>query len=266
VKDLTKFLLKNSGKFSLPKLFSHEPGPASQGSELSKVVLGEGFSMKDVELPVQKKPEFKELKSMGKPLLKIDYDPKTKEMSKALSVKSKTFVNLEKEVEQVLDKRVDKVINKALDLHKKKFGDGYYDAQFSVGKMAKVMLSNQKTLSIMLGPGQKPHYDPDSNKVVVNDVKWLDSLPHEMEHARQQLSGDLSLKNPGHRLWSEKLAFGVQDAVSKELSGKSPDVFEGRTPEQMAKSYIGKKGYPGTVESSKKMVDDDALSKHKKKD
>lgn len=255
MKDLAKkFLLKGMEKISLPKFHSVDVG---KGKELSKMVHGQGFSMKEVEIPVQKKPDFKDLKPMGKQLLRIHYDSHTKEMSQNLSAKSKSFVKLEKEVEQFLDKRVDKVIGKAYDFHKRKFGDGYHDPDFSVGNISRVMLSNQKKLSVMLSPGEKPHYNPSLKKVVVNDSKWLDSLPHELEHARQDLSGELSLMKPEHRLWSEALAFKKQDIVSKEISGKSPKIFEGRNWIEMATSYVGKKSYPGTLESSKISVEKD---------
>lgn len=250
----------------MEKITAPKPVDVGKGKELSKMIYGQGFSMKDVVIPPQKKPDFKELKKMAKPLLSIDYDLPTKKMSHELSAKSETFVKLENEVNKSLDKRVDKVINEGINFHKKKFGDGYHDPSFSVENISRVKLSNQKKLSVMRSPGEKPHYDPNLKKVVVNDSKWLDSLPHELEHARQDLSGELSLMKPEHRLWSEALAFRKQDIVSKEISGKSPKIFEGRTSIEMAKSYVGKKSYPGTLESSKLSVEKDRAAKGNKND
>jgi hypothetical protein len=95
-----------------------------------------------------------------------------------------------------------------------------------------------------------PHYDPATNSVSLMNPGQMDQTGHELQHASDHIHGDLDLANPDHRLASELNAFTTQDAVSQETTGAGPRNFEDRTPSEMARSYHGKDGYPGTLDSS----------------
>lgn len=111
-------------------------------------------------------------------------------------------------------------------------------------------------LTVGSSQGISPHYNQHENSISLMTPSNLDETSHELQHARDHLHKDLDLHNPEHRIASELNAFTRQDKVSKELTGRSPDTFEGRTAQKMAESYEGKtkKGYHGTLKTSLEAV------------
>jgi hypothetical protein len=102
-------------------------------------------------------------------------------------------------------------------------------------------------------PGQiwtPPHYNPTTNEVWLTDAKRIDHAGHELQHAYDHIHGDLDLNEQSHRIASELNAFTQQQKVSLEATGTPPQGWERPTPQAMAESYHGKKGYQGTLKQS----------------
>lgn len=114
------------------------------------------------------------------------------------------------------------------------------------------------SIGVKVSKGQAPHFNPATNSISLMNPGELDQTSHELRHAYDQTHGELDLDTSEHRIASELNAFTQQEGVAKDLTGKAPAIFEGRTPKEMAKSYEGKeaKGYPGTLETSLKAVED----------
>ncbi len=111
-------------------------------------------------------------------------------------------------------------------------------------------------LDIAVDRAAAPHYNHETNSISLMNPDQLDQTAHELEHAHDHIHGNLDLSNPSHRIASELNAFTQQKAVSRELTGSSPPIFERRTPKVMARTYEGKteKGYEGTLASSLEAV------------
>lgn len=111
-------------------------------------------------------------------------------------------------------------------------------------------------LKVKVNQGICPHYDYNQNEISLMTPSQMDQSAHELRHAYDHLHKDLDLSIKDHRIASELHAFTSQDIVSHELTGSSPQNFEGISPEEMARSYEGKdsKGYTGTLESSMESV------------
>ncbi|MGZ3459210.1 MAG: hypothetical protein ACXU86_11995, partial [Archangium sp.] len=112
-------------------------------------------------------------------------------------------------------------------------------------------------LNVGVNLGASPHYSHTSNSISLMNPGHLDETSHELRHAYDQIHGVLDLHKKDHRIASELNAFTQQNTVSRELSGRSPAIFQGRSPEQMARSYEGKveKGYTGTLQKSLEAVE-----------
>jgi hypothetical protein len=111
-------------------------------------------------------------------------------------------------------------------------------------------------LGVEYHAGTAPHYAPGTNTISLMMNDQLDQAGHELQHAHDHIHGNLDLHEPSHRLHSEELAFAQQDRVSREDAGRPPQLFKGRTPDEMARSYEGKKGYPGTLDESRDAVEE----------
>jgi hypothetical protein len=121
------------------------------------------------------------------------------------------------------------------------------------------------TLRIRTNAGVAPHYNHEENSVSLMMPEQMDQTGHELQHALDHLSGELDLSLPSHRLASEHNAFTRQHSVSSRLTGRPPANFEGRSPEQMARSYEGKESYPGTLDESQKAVEEWRKKRDKEK-
>ncbi|MCK6545932.1 mitochondrial inner membrane protease ATP23 [Myxococcota bacterium] len=98
------------------------------------------------------------------------------------------------------------------------------------------------------------HYDPRTNTVALMDPRLEHYAAHELRHAYDHTHRKMDLHEPTHRLTSEVNAFGSQIKAAEEL-GVDPGL-SGRTAQQQARTYEGKPGYPGTLESSAEAVRD----------
>lgn len=119
---------------------------------------------------------------------------------------------------------------------------------------ATVTGAEEARLRVGVNRGTSPHFDQNTTSISLMEPSALDQTAHELQHARDHLHGDLDLHTREHRLASELNAFTRQDLVSRQLTGGPPPNFEGRSPRQMAESYHGKEGYPGTLDSSLESV------------
>lgn len=114
----------------------------------------------------------------------------------------------------------------------------------------------RESLTVHESEGVTPHYDVDTNTVSTKRSMGMNALGHELDHHNTHQSGQFDLRNPPERLASEEHAFQTQETVGRELGEHAlvDNLFEGRTPQQMAKNYEGKKNYPGTLEESRALV------------
>jgi hypothetical protein len=129
-------------------------------------------------------------------------------------------------------------------------GSQYYTPVKHEWDPNKAINAESAKLKVGVNRAVSPHYSHEDNSISLMNPDQMDQTGHELQHARDQLHGDLDLGNPHHRLASELNAFTRQDLVARESTGASPQNFTGRTPQQMAESYHGKAGYPGTLTQS----------------
>jgi hypothetical protein len=126
--------------------------------------------------------------------------------------------------------------------------------------------SESAKLKVGVSRGASPHYSHTSNSISLMNPGELDQTSHELRHAYDQIHGVLDLHQKDQRIASELNAFTQQDTVARELTGRGPGTFEGRSPEQMARTYEGKvaKGYTGTLKTSLEAAEKWRKQKQKK--
>lgn len=136
-------------------------------------------------------------------------------------------------------------------------------SQYGVDPMQTIRGGSSARLTVGYNPVQAPHYAHQTNSISLMNVSangpfghadFLNQAGHELQHAHDHLSRALDLELPRHRLASELNAFTQQNAIAQETLHQGPHSFEGHTPLQMAQSYHGKNGYPGTVTDSVQRV------------
>ena len=91
------------------------------------------------------------------------------------------------------------------------------------------------------------NYNPANHTVSMVDPARIPYAGHELRHAYDHSHKKMDLTIPEHRLQSELNAFGSQQKIADELG--VPSGLE-RSPLEQARTYHGKPGYPGTVDSS----------------
>lgn len=100
--------------------------------------------------------------------------------------------------------------------------------------------------------GATPHFNPSTNLVSSKPSMGMNALAHEMRHAVDHRQGLVDASIPAERLAGEKRAFSTQIDVERELNeqGNRFATIKGRSSSQMAQTYHGKDGYPGTLSDS----------------
>lgn len=107
-----------------------------------------------------------------------------------------------------------------------------------------------RSKELKIEKGSQISYDPIKRKVSLLNTGHHDETAHEVQHHMDHVSKNINLFHPEERLASEFSAFTTQYQVHHEITGRSPKMFDGRSPKQMAESYLGKRAYPGDLASS----------------
>ena len=135
------------------------------------------------------------------------------------------------------------------------FGDGAHPDAPRPEKLLRIRAEQGKYSKTKVKPGiDKNYYDPKANEIALIDPNRVPYAAHEMRHAYDHLHRKLDLGAPEQRLKAEVNAYGSQLQTARELGQDAG--LSGRTAQQQARTYEGKPGYPGTLESSERAVDD----------